>query len=154
MKQIKNPVVFTALVTLAILLLYFAMVANQVVTLLAGDGVSQVLGVVLIVLPLIGVAFVVRGWRLGNATQRMAAVLTSEGRLPVHDGETLPNGHLTDSAADAVFEVARRAIEDRPDDWRAWFHVAYAYAAVGDRRMARKALGHAAGLFRRERVRG
>lgn len=154
MKPLKNPAVVTALSTLAILLLYFALIANQVTVLLAGDGASRAIGVLLLVLPMLGMGFVVRGWRLGNATQRMAAALRGEGRLPVHDGDTGPDGRLTEDAADAVFEVARRGVEDRPDDWRAWFHVAYAYAAVRDGRMARKALTHAARLFRREGVPG
>ena len=149
MKAFRNPAALLALSTLAILLLYFSLVAGQVASLYRGDGASQALGILLVLLPLGGVAFAFRGWRLGNTTQQMAAALDREGLLPIHDGEKGPDGRLTDEAAAGVFEVVQRGVEERPDDWRAWFHVAYAYAAVGDRKMARKALGHAAGLFRR-----
>lgn len=152
MKAFRSPAALLALSTLAILLLYFSLIAGQVATLFRGDGVSQALGVLLVVFPLVGVVFAFRGWRLGNTTQQMAATLEREGRLPIHDGETGPDGRLTDEAVAAVFEVVQRGVEERPDDWRAWFHVAYAYAAIWDRKMARKALGHAAGLFRREPV--
>jgi hypothetical protein len=154
MRLLRNPTALMALTTLALLLLYFSLVAGQVATLVNGDGASQALGILLLVLPVAGIAFAIRGWRLGNTTQQMVAALEGEGRLPIHDGETGPDGRLTDEAAAAVFEVVKRGVEERPKDWRAWFHVAYAYAAVGDRKMARKALGHAAGLFRRERMPG
>jgi hypothetical protein len=104
-------------------------------------------------LPIVGLWWMVHEWRLGTVVQRMADVLDREGRLPIHDGETLPSGRLTDDAAEAVFEVARRGVEDRPEDWAAWFHVAYAYEASRDRPMARKALRHAADLFRSDRRR-
>ncbi len=103
------------------------------------------------ILPALGVWWLVHEWKLGATVQRMADVLDREGRLPIHDGETLPSGKLTDDAAAAVFEVAQRGVEEAPDDWAAWFHVAYAYEANRDRPMARKALRHAADLFRAER---
>jgi hypothetical protein len=152
MKPLRNPATVAALSTLAILLLYYSLVAGQVASLLRGEGFSQTLGYLLLFLPLPGIVFTARGWRLGNTSMKMAAVLESEGRMPIHDGEMGPNGRLTDEAADSVFQLAQRGVEERPDDWRAWFYVAYAYAAVGDRRMTRKALSHAARLFRKEGV--
>ncbi|MBN2176158.1 MAG: hypothetical protein JW722_00700 [Demequinaceae bacterium] len=150
MKTLRNPAFLTVTTTLVVLLLYYSLVADQTYSLLRGDGASRLLGVGAVVLPLPGVLWVIRNWRLGSAVQCMTRVLDREGRLPIHDGETFPDGRLTHDAAEAVFEVAKRSVEDRPDDWRAWFHVAYAYAATADRSMARKALRHAARLFRTE----
>ncbi len=138
-----------------VLALYLVLVANRAIALLSTPEVAaRGFGVGLLVLPVIGVWWMVHEWRLGTTVQRMADVLDRQGRLPIHDGETMPSGRLTDDAAEAVFEVARRGVEERPEDWSAWFHVAYAYEAARDRPMARKALRHAADLFRVERRAG
>lgn len=152
MKLLRTPACLGTASIFAVLLLYFTLVANQAASLLrADDGLSRVVGILTVALPVIGVAWILRGWRLGNTVLRMADILDQEGRVPIHDGATLANGRLTDEATEAVFEVARRAVEDRPGDWRAWFHVAYAYEASGNRAMARRALRYAAGLFRDDR---
>jgi hypothetical protein len=148
-KLLRTPACLTTASIVAILLLYFSLVADQSFSLLrADDGLSRAMGLALIAFPAICVVWIVRGWRLGTTVLRMSNVLDGEGRLPIHDGTTLSDGRLTDDAAEAVFEVARRAVEDRPDDWRTWFHVAYAYEASGNRAMARRALRHGARLFR------
>jgi hypothetical protein len=137
-----------------VLALYLMLVASRAIALISTPEVAaRGFGVGLLVLPVIGVWWMVHEWRLGTTVQRMADILDREGRLPIHDGETMPSGRLTDDAAQAVFEVARRGVEERPEDWAAWFHVAYAYEAARDRSMARKALRHAADLFRVERHR-
>jgi hypothetical protein len=105
----------------------------------------------MLVLPAIGVWWLAHEWRTGTAVQRMADELERQGRLPIHDGETDARGRLTTPAQEAVFEVARRNVDDHPDDWAAWFHVAYAYEASGDRAMARKSLRHAGDLYRQAR---
>lgn len=148
----RNPALAVALAITVVLAMYMALVADRALLLLrTDDGVARVLGAALLTLPLLGVWWLLHEWRLGTTVQRMAGVLEEQGRLPIHDGETLPSGRLTDEAAEAVFEVARRGVEDRPDDWAAWFHVAYAYEASRDRSMARKSLRYAAELFRAER---
>lgn len=128
------------------------LVAGRAVLLLRDDNLVAVgLGAGLLVLPVLGVWWLVHEWRLGTTVQAMSDRLESQGRLPIHDGETLPGGKLTEDAAAAVFEVARRGVEEAPESWAAWFHVAYAYEANRDRQMARRALRHAADLFRAER---
>ena len=138
-----------AVATSAIVALYFALVAGRAIVFLTLDNVvGRALGVALLVLPMLGVWWLVHEWRLGSTVQRMADHLDSEGRLPIHDGEQDARGRLTVDAQEAVFEVARRGVELRPDDWASWFHVAYAYEAARDRQMARKSLRHAASLYR------
>ncbi len=154
MRLLRTPAFLAAVAISMILLLYFGLVADRSFILLATDDpAAKGLGVALVLFPAIGVWWMVHEWRLGTTVQRMANVLEDEERLPIHDGETLPSGRLTEEAAEAVFEVARRGVEDRPDDWRAWFHVAYAYEAVREHPQARQALRHAADLFRTERRR-
>ena len=49
-------------------------------------------------------------------------------------------------AADAQFAQMREEAEAQPDDWRAWFRLALAYDAAGDRTRARAAARHAVAL--------
>ena len=154
MRLIRQPAILAAASISMVLLMYLLLIAGRAFVLLGTpEPAARGLGVGLLVLPLVGVWWMVHEWRLGTTVQRMADVLDREGRLPIHDGETMPSGRLTDDAGMAVFEVAWRGVEDRPDSWSAWFHVAYAYDAVRDRPMTRKALRHAADLFRAERQR-
>jgi len=132
--------------------LYMGLVADRAFQLLTtDDGAARWLGGALMIFPVIGIWWVIHEWSLGTAVQKMTNILEDHGRLPIHDGETLPSGRLTEEAAEAVFEVASRNVDENPEDWRAWFHVAHAYEANRDRRMARKTLRHAADLFKRER---
>jgi hypothetical protein len=151
-RLIRQPALLAAVSMSVVLLMYFFLVADRAFILLATpDLAAKGFGAGLLVLPVIRLWWMVHEWRLGTTVQRMSDALDREGRLPIHDGATLASGRLTDDAAQAVFEVARRGVEERPEDWGAWFHVAYAYEASRDRPMARKALRHAADLFRAER---
>lgn len=133
--------------------LYFALVAGRAVVFIGtSDPVARVMGIALLLFPALGAWWLLHEWRLGTAVQRMADELEGEGRLPIHDGEQDARGRLTGEAQEAVFEVARRGVELRPEDWAAWFHVAYAYEAAGDRSMARKSLRHASSLYRMRRA--
>jgi len=152
MRMFRRPAFMAAVAITAIVALYFTLVAGRAVTFVRADeAAAKALGVALLVLPAIGVWYLIHEWRLGTTVQRMADVLDAQNRLPIHDGETKPSGKLTEESANAVFEVAQRSVEENPDDWVAWFHVAYAYEASGDRSMARKSLRHAGDLFRAER---
>lgn len=152
MGLLRRPVFLAAATMCALVALYFVLVAGRAFMFIqTDDPVARVLGVALLVLPVIGVWWLIHEWRTGIVVQRMANELERQGRLPIHDGETDARGKLTASAQDGVFEVARRSVDARPDDWAAWFHVAYAYDASGDRSMARKSLRHAGDLYRRAR---
>ena len=149
MNRFRKPGCLAAATAGALLGLYVTMVAGTASTLFqAEDGLSKALGALVILLPTLGVVWMIRGWMLGSSVLKMADILDSEGRVPIPDGSRTEDGRLTTEAAEAVFEVAQREVEANPDDWRAWFQVAYAYEATGDRRMARRALRHAGRLCR------
>lgn len=138
-----------AAATCVVLALYFVMVAGRAVIFIrTGEPLSVGIGWALLVLPVIGAWWMVREWQLSAAVHRMAAVLETEGRLPVVLGETTASGKLTAEAAEEFFAAARGQVDERPEDWSAWFHVGFAYDANGDRSMARRSLLHAARLFR------
>lgn len=148
----KGP--FLAAVALTTLVaLYFAFVAQRAVWFLQSTSVTgKALGAALIVLPLIGVWYLANEWRLGATVQAMANRLDAQDRLPLHDGARTASGRLTDEAAQAVYEVAARGVEEAPNDWAAWFHLGFAYDAAGERALARTSLRHAADLYRRRGV--
>lgn len=154
MRLIRQPAVLIAGSISAILLLYFLLVADRALILLrTPDAIARAFGVGMFILPALGVWWLVHEWRLGVTVQRMEDRLDAEGRLPVDDSETLASGRLTDEAASAVFARAQRLVDESPDDWAAWFGIANAYDANRDRPMARRAMRHAAELFRADRAR-
>ncbi|NTV39457.1 MAG: hypothetical protein HGA51_05805 [Demequinaceae bacterium] len=152
MGLLRNRGFLAAAATSSIVALYFALVAGRAVVFIGtSDPVAKVMGIALLLFPLLGAWWLLHEWRLGTTVQRMADELEREGRLPRHDGEQDARGRLTSEAQEEVFEFARRGVELSPEDWVAWFHVAYAYEASGDRSMARKSLRHAASLYRLRR---
>lgn len=150
MKIFRNPAFLAAIATTVLLAFYLALVAQRALALLGSDElIAKVMGLALLVLPAIGVWYVAAEWRLGTAVQRMATRLEYEGRLPVFEGRASASGRLPDAAAEQAVELATREVEMAPTDWAAWFHIAWAYDAAGDRRQARKCLRYAAELFRK-----
>ena len=151
MGVLRNRAFLGAVAICAILAMYFTMVVGRAIVFVeTGDPIAIALGVALFVLPAVGVWWMVHEWRMGATVQRMANRLEAMGRLPMDDGERDDFGRLTEGARQAIYETARRGVEAAPEDWIAWFHVAYAYDAARDRAMARKSLRYAASLFRAE----
>ena len=91
---------------------------------------------------------VAREWRLAVDVQRMADELAAADELPVDDLPRSPGGRIDRAAAREAFEPARALAEAEPDDWRSWYHLAFAYDAAGDRRRARESLRTASRLHR------
>ena len=149
MRTFRNPAFLAAVAVTILLALYLGLVMQRAMLLLRNDElVAKAMGAALLVLPVIGVWYVLKEWRLGTTVQRMAAILESQGRLPAFDGEVTSRGRLSDAAAEEAVELASREVEMAPRDWVAWFHVAWAYDAAGDRSQARKCLRYSAELFR------
>ena len=139
-----------ALAVTVLLAIYAWAIAGRGVALLrTGEVVGVALGVGVLVLPLLVVWLVWREWSIAAHVQRMADELAAAGELPVDDLPRSPGGRIDRAAADAAFEDARAAAEAAPDDWRAWYHLAFAYDAAGDRRRARATLRRTAQLHAR-----
>ena len=139
-----------ALVMAALLVLYIVLVGQRALALFAtGEGVAIGLGVGLVVLPLLGVFALVAEIRFGLATQSMVRELRDAGELPVDDVPRRPSGRYDRVAADAAFPAYREAVEESPDNYRAWFRLGLAYDACGDRRRARQAIRWSLTLRRR-----
>jgi len=149
-KLLRNPAFLAAIATTILLALYIGLVAQRALILLGSDALAgRLMGAALLVLPLIGAWYLLKEWRLGTTVQRMSTRLEEQGRLPVFEGAVSASGRLSDAAAEEAVSFASREVELAPGDWAAWFQVAWAYDAAGDRRQARKCLRYAADLFRK-----
>ena len=129
--------------------LYLWLVATRATALIrTGEPVGIGLGIAFWILPLLVIWLVAREWRLAIDVQRMADELAGVDELPVDDLPRSPGGRIDRAAAREAFEPARERAEAQPDDWRSWYHLAFAYDAAGDRRRARESLRTASRLHR------
>lgn len=133
---------WTAIVLTAALVVYLVLLADRAVLLIqAGGAVAVGLGVAVLILPLIGVWFVVAQWRNGIKINQLAKRLEADGGLPDTSGlPRRPSGRVDRAAADEWFAARRVEVEESPQDWRAWFRLAHAYDVAGDRGRAREAM--------------
>ncbi|TXK20065.1 hypothetical protein FVQ89_08170 [Homoserinibacter sp. GY 40078] len=132
------------------LYLVFA-VYYAVVLFSTGVPVAIGIGVALLVLPLIGGAFIAAEIVFGIRAERLARTLEAEGGLPDEELPARVSGRVDRGAADAAFPAFRAAVDAAPDDWRGWFRLALAYDAAGDRRRARWATREAIARERQAR---
>jgi hypothetical protein len=139
---------WTAIILTAALVVYLVLLADRAVLLIqAGGAVGIGLGVAVLVLPLIGVWFVVAQWRNGIKINALARRLEAEGGLPDVSGlPRRPSGRVDRAAADEWFAQRKVEVEQSPEDWRAWFRLAHAYDVAGDRGRAREAMRRAVEL--------
>ncbi len=139
----------TALLLTGVLAFYLVTLGWRGLLLVAEGGALRVtLGLALLVLPAVAAWAVWRELRFGRATQALAAELEAAGRLPEDTLPRRPSGRVDRAAADAWFEQFRAEVDAAPDDAGAWFRLACAYDAAGDRRRGREAMRHAVALHR------
>ncbi|WP_265523273.1 tetratricopeptide repeat protein [Oerskovia flava] len=138
-----------ALLVTVLLGLYLWQVAGRAVALIStGEPVAVLIGLAVLALPLLAVGLLAREFLLAASVQRMADTLAAQGALPVDDLPRSPGGRIDRAAADEAFGPYRAAVEAEPDDWAAWYRLAFAYDAAGDRKRARGALRRASALHR------
>ena len=141
----------TIAVMVLVVLAYSALLGVKGVALLrSGSIVGVLLGLAILAIPLVGIVLLVRELDFGRRCARLADTLAEEGGLPVDDLPRRPSGRVDRAAADAHFAEMRAAAEAEPDSWRAWFRLALAYDAAGDRPRAREAARHAIALSERD----
>jgi cytochrome c-type biogenesis protein CcmH/NrfG len=138
-------------VLVAVLVFYAVVIGGKGVALLrVATPTSVALGLALLVLPVLGLLLVWREVEFGRRTARLGARLAGEGGLPADDLPRRPSGRVDRQAADTAFEELRADTQAQPDSWRAWYRLALAYDAAGDRGRAREAARHAVSLSRED----
>ncbi|NAZ85298.1 hypothetical protein [Kineococcus indalonis] len=134
-------------VACAALLFYFSLLGRLGVDLIAtGRWAGVLMGAAVIVLPLVGAWAVVRELLFGRATERLGRELAERGELPEDDLGRTATGRVDRAAGQAAFERCRAEVEAAPQDAGAWYRLALAYDAAGDRRRGRAAARHAVKL--------
>lgn len=127
----------------AVIVFYFIVIGRIGVALVQAGGVVGVgLGIGVLLLPVVGAVLVAGELRFGLAGERLARELEAAGQLPA----AAPDGV---AAADLAFERVRSLVEQRPDDWAAWYLLALAYDDARDRSRGRRAMRRAIALHRR-----
>lgn len=135
-----------------LLTVYIALVAQRAwLLLVSGQPVGIAMGAALVVLPVIAVWALGRELAFGFGAQRLGRRLADEDALPAEELDVRPSGRPDRAQADELFPAYRAAVEERPDDWRAWFRLGLAYDGAGDRPRARQAIRTALRLERAQR---
>ena len=128
----------------AVLLLGFLVIVVTGVQLMTtGEGLGIGIGICAEVLVVLGVWFLWKTYRFGRRSAALARALEAEGGLPVDELKRSAGGRIDRDSADAVFARSQAETERTPEDWRAWFRLAVAYADARDTPRARKAMQHA-----------
>ena len=142
----------TALILVAVLCFYLLLAVQRGVWLIeTGKPALVVFGLGVLMLPVVGVWFVITEMRIGNASGRLGAQLEDEGLWPTEELPKRPSGRVDLAAADEVFEKRKAEVEAAPDDWRGWYRLSLAYNDAKDRARDRKALRRAIELARGEK---
>jgi tetratricopeptide (TPR) repeat protein len=133
----------------ALLGLYLVLVVVRAIAFLGtGQPLGVGIGIALLVLPALGALALVRELLFGVRSGRLVRTLRAESGLPGDELPRRPSGRVDRGAADAAFDGYRVAVEQHPEDWRAWLRLGLAYDASGDRRRARAAVRQAIALAR------
>ncbi|MFB9378064.1 hypothetical protein ACFFKU_09605 [Kineococcus gynurae] len=136
-------------ISVAALLFYFVLLGRLGVDLIAtGTWAGVLLGAAVILLPLVGLWAIVGELRFGRATEKLGRELAERGELPVDDLGRTASGRIDRADGQALFEKTKPEVEAHPDDPGAWYRLAIAYDAAGDRRRGRAAARHAVKLHR------
>lgn len=135
----------TALLLTTVLVVYFVLLGQRAVLLLAtGTGVGVGLGVGVLLLPVVGAWVAAANLWFGVRVERLTRRLAAEDALPDASGlPRRPSGRVDRAAADEWFDERRAELDAEPGDWRRWYRLAYAYDLAGDRRRARETMRHA-----------
>jgi cytochrome c-type biogenesis protein CcmH/NrfG len=134
----------TYFVVSAALLLGFVVIAVTGGQLIAtGNPLGVGIGVSAEVLVALGCWFLWKTYRFGRRSGQLARELEAEGGLPVDELERSAGGRINRDSADQVFARRQAETEASPEDWRAWFRLAVAYADARDTPRARKAMQRA-----------
>lgn len=133
-----------AALTCTLLALYLVYTADRGVSLLlSGSVAGVVLGLGMILLPVLGAWALVREILFGTRIQMMAQQLSDSGDLAEDNLPRTPSGKVDREAAAVEFESFAAAVEQEPENWKAWFNLACMYDAVGERKRARAAMRNA-----------
>lgn len=125
----------------ALLLLYIVLVAQRAWALfVSGEPVAIAMGAALVILPFVAAWGLGRELWFGWRAEQLGRRLEAENALPDDIVTVHPSGRIMREDGDAVFPQYRAEVEAAPESWQAWYRLALAYDAAGDRKRARAAV--------------
>lgn len=131
---------------------YVLLLGERAVALISDPRLAlKVLGAGVLLLPAVGVVMVVKELRFGQAAERLARRLETEGVDVREPLPRSPSGRVVRDAADEAFERRRAEVEADPGDWRNWFRLGVAYGDARDKPRGRQALRRAIELEKSSR---
>ncbi|MBC3844163.1 hypothetical protein GXW82_40285 [Streptacidiphilus sp. 4-A2] len=130
-------------VSIALLLGFVVIVVTGGQLIATGSAAAMGIGVCAEVLVALGCWFLWKTYRFGRRSGQLARQLEAEGGLPVDELKRSAAGRIDRDAADEVFARRQAETESAPEDWRAWFRLAVAYADARDTPRARRAMQRA-----------
>ena len=130
-------------VSAALLLGFLVIVVTGGQLMATGNPLAVGIGVSAEVLVVLGGWFLWKTYRFGRRSGQLARQLEAEGGLPVDELQRSAGGRIDRDSADEVFARRQAETESAPEDWRAWFRLAVAYADARDTPRARKAMQQA-----------
>lgn len=122
-------------------LIYTLLLANTGIALvLIDEPVARIMGALILVFPVFSLWLTARELIFGIQVERLAKRIESLGQWPQLNFELRPSGRPTRESADRVFAEQAERVKQQPNSFEAWFALALAYDAAGDRAQARKAM--------------
>ena len=137
-----------------LLLVYIVLVGQRAwLLLISGEPIGVAMGAALVVLPIVAAWALGRELWFGFRAEQLGRRLEAEDALPVDDVAVRPSGRVMRADGDAVFPAYKAEVEASPESWQAWYRLALAYDAAGDRKRARAAVRTAIALEGKDRRR-
>ena len=141
-KLAKGAIPVIVMSALLLLWLVFT-VQYSIILILDPHPIVKIMGFALIVMPAIGLWWVVLELRFVLRGEGLLRTLGAEGGLPVDDLPRLASGRIDPEAGRLQFPAFQAEAEADPESWRAWARLSLAYDAAGDRGRARWAMRRA-----------
>ena len=115
--------------------------------------IADLAALAFVVLLVASVVLFVRQMRFGVAATRLARIIQSEDGFDREELERDARGKVLPQVALPRYEAARRVVDERPDDWRAWFQLGVALGDMKRPKDARNAVRRAVALERADQRR-
>ena len=135
-----------------LLLVYIVLVGQRAwLLLISGEPIGVAMGAALVVLPIVAAWALGRELWFGFRAEQLGRRLEAEDALAADDVAVRPSGRVMRADGDAMFPAYKAEVEASPESWQAWYRLALAYDAAGDRKRARAAVRTSITLEGRER---
>jgi len=140
---------FGAIVMTGLLGVYLTLVWERSIALVnSPQPIAVAIGALMLFLPAVAAWGIFLELRFGLRIEKLGESLKKNNAWPRFEFELRPSGRPTKESAEAIFGKYQKIVENDESNWQAWFALALAYDAAGDRARARKAMRTAIALSR------